>query len=487
MARIGRTLFFLAFVAVVLGAAWVEYDGQRSRADATSAAAQAERVTVDAVLATENAARDYTVTRADTASTAYDDARTRVDDARRELRRTIDDDPELKSRLRALDRAIDAWQSDVTAAVDGFRAGTEVGSASAVAAARDPRLTAVHAAGDHLARAIDEQSRRQRDQAGVRGLLLVAILCGAFAGMNWILFVKTERRAADERGRQLALSERLQTATSEESARSMVGRHLEAVVPGAMVLVTAPDDPSPAGRPVTSGGQRVATVIIRSERDLSAADERLVHDSLLRAGPVLALLHTLSAAQLRAATDPLTGVGNRRLVEDALGRLVAQARRTGDRFAIAAVDLDHFKAINDTYGHAAGDAMLKAVAGVLDVETREYDVVGRHGGDEFMVLLAGLDAPDAVMVMERCCSAIAALRLGTPPIGVTASIGVAPSGPVLLDDPSSLVRVADDAVYVAKARGGNRVVMGTSTERAPAPTPAQDPTQGPDQASALRA
>jgi PleD family two-component response regulator len=100
-----------------------------------------------------------------------------------------------------------------------------------------------------------------------------------------------------------------------------------------------------------------------------------------------------------------------------------------------------------------------------------------------MVLLAGIDAPEAVTVMERCCAAIAALRLGTPPIGVTASFGVAPSGPVLLDDPSSLVRAADDAVYVAKARGGNCVVIGKSTERVPVQTPQQEPAQ----ASALRA
>jgi diguanylate cyclase (GGDEF)-like protein len=483
MARIGRIAFFAAFLAVVLGAAWLEYEGQRSRADATTATAQAARVSVDAVLATENAARDYTATRADTASIAYDDARARLDDARRELRSTIGDDPQLQRRLLALERAIDAWQSDVTTTVDGFRAGTDLGSASVLAAARDPRLTDVHAAADGLARAIDDESRSQRDEAGVRGLLLVAILCGSFAGMNWILFVKTERRAVAERDRQLAFSERLQTATSEESARSMVGRHLEQVLPGAMVLVTDPDDPSPAGRPVTSGGQRVATVIIRSDGDLSAPEERLVHDSLLRAGPVLALLRTLSVAQLRAATDPLTGVGNRRLVEDALGRLVAQARRSGEHFAIAVADLDHFKPINDTYGHAAGDAILQAVARVLNVETREYDVVGRHGGDEFMILLAGIGAPEAVAVMERCCGAIAALRLGTPPVGVTASIGVAPSGPVLPDDPASLVRAADDAVYVAKARGGNCVVIGTSTEH----TPVGAPAQGPAQASALRA
>src|SRR4029079_8805955 len=119
-----------------------------------------------------------------------------------------------------------------------------------------------------------------------------------------------------------------------------------------------------------------------------------------------------------------------------------------------------FKPVNDTYGHAAGDELLIAVARVLDDATREYDVVGRHGGDEFIVLLAGLDAAEAVTAMERCRVAIAELRVGDPPIGVTASIGVAPSGPLLLGDVGALVRAADQAAYVAKRQGGNRVVAG---------------------------
>ncbi|HEY3673792.1 MAG TPA: diguanylate cyclase [Acidimicrobiia bacterium] len=475
MARVGRTVFFVAFVAVVFGAVWTEYQVQRSRADETGIAAQATRVTLDAVLATENAARDYTVTRADTASTAYDDARRRLDVTRAELRRSISDDASLRDRLHTLDGAIGAWSADVTAAVDGFRTGQMSGSAGALAAARDPLLSDVHRAGDDFGRAIDEHSRHERDQAGLRGMALVAGLCVAFAALNWLLFVRTERRASRDRERQLVFSERLQTARSEEAARAMLARHLEQIAPNAMVLVNGPSDPSPAARAVTSGGERVAAVIIRTEHDLRPPTERLVHDSLLRVGPVLATLRVLAAAQTQAATDPLTGLGNRRLVEDALGRLVAQARRTAERFAIAVLDLDRFKPVNDTYGHAAGDALLQAVARVLEDTTREYDVVGRHGGDEFIVLLAGIDANDAAAVMDRCRLAVAELRLGTPPIGVTASIGLAPSGPSLLGNVSSLVRAADDAVYVAKARGGNCVVLGSPTEGDPA------------QASALRA
>ena len=122
------------------------------------------------------------------------------------------------------------------------------------------------------------------------------------------------------------------------------------------------------------------------------------------------------------------------------------------------IDLDRFKQVNDRYGHAAGDALLVAVASALDSATREYDVVGRQGGDEFIVLLTDLDATMAATVMDRCRQAVAGLRIGDPPVGVTASIGVAVCGAGDAADAAALVRAADDAVYDAKARGGNCVV-----------------------------
>jgi diguanylate cyclase (GGDEF)-like protein len=175
---------------------------------------------------------------------------------------------------------------------------------------------------------------------------------------------------------------------------------------------------------------------------------------------VLATLRTLADAQARAATDPLTGLGNRRLVEDALGRTAAQAQRTGDGFAVAMIDVDRFKSVNDTFGHEAGDALLVAIADVLTGETREYDVVGRRGGDEFIVLLPGLDAAQAAIAMERCRAHIARLAIGVPAVSATASFGIAATPPGGPFDPTALVRAADHAVYDAKARGGNMIVGG---------------------------
>jgi diguanylate cyclase (GGDEF)-like protein len=196
-----------------------------------------------------------------------------------------------------------------------------------------------------------------------------------------------------------------------------------------------------------------------------------VHDSILRAAPVLATLQTLADAQARAATDPLTGLGNRRLVEDALARVAARSRRTGEAFAVAVVDVDRFKAVNDTYGHAAGDALLVAIADALTTATRADDIVGRWGGDEFVVVLAGVDHRDAVHVVERCHRAVGDIRLGRAGIRVSASFGVAASRLGDLADPAHVVRAADEAVYSAKAHGGDCVVLaptsGAATRVAP--------------------
>jgi diguanylate cyclase (GGDEF)-like protein len=455
-ARWGRAAFFVAFVAVVGGAAWLQYDTQRVRADQTAAAGRATTGVLDAVIGMENAARDYTVSRDPALLDAYNAGRGELTQAMRAARATVGDANQLRALLRDEILLVNEWATAV--ASDVAAAGPDAAATSA--AARDASLAQIRSANDALARALDQHGRDRRDHDGIRGIALLVGLCAAFAVLNWVLFVRTERRDAHARDRQIAYAERLQMARSEDEARNVLTRHLESLAPGAMVVMTADDDRSSVARPIVAQGERIGSVIIRSKRDLRAGTERWVHDSILRAAPVLATLRTLADAQARAATDPLTGLGNRRLVEDALARTAAHSQRTGAGFAVAMIDIDRFKSVNDTFGHEAGDALLVAIAGALTSETREYDVVGRRGGDEFIVLLPGLDAAQAAIAMERCRARIAGLRIGKPPISATASFGIAatpPNGPY---DPTALVRAADEAVYDAKARGGNVVVGG---------------------------
>ncbi|OLL33697.1 diguanylate cyclase [Burkholderia sp. SRS-W-2-2016] len=162
-----------------------------------------------------------------------------------------------------------------------------------------------------------------------------------------------------------------------------------------------------------------------------------------------------------AGTDGLTGLYNRRALCETLDREWLRARRTGSVLSLLFVDIDHFKAYNDTYGHQAGDAALIAVAACIRrVIQRPGDRVGRYGGEEFVVVLPETDAAGATVVAENMRAAIG--ELGIVHVGcefghVTVSIGVTTWRPDLQTDVSVVIRAADKALYSAKAGGRNMV------------------------------
>ncbi|MGI8791589.1 MAG: diguanylate cyclase domain-containing protein [Acidimicrobiales bacterium] len=173
-------------------------------------------------------------------------------------------------------------------------------------------------------------------------------------------------------------------------------------------------------------------------RDIT--DERERHDELTRLA-----LH-----------DPLTSLPNRRMFFECLDLAVARASRTSSSCAVLFIDLDGFKAVNDTLGHASGDALLFTVAGRLAASVRESDVLSRFGGDEFAALCEGLTAAHAEEVAVRLLErASAPVNTPTGRAEVTASVGLAfaPSGNTR---PEALVRAADEAMYEAKRRGKNQ-------------------------------
>jgi diguanylate cyclase (GGDEF)-like protein/PAS domain S-box-containing protein len=180
--------------------------------------------------------------------------------------------------------------------------------------------------------------------------------------------------------------------------------------------------------------------VVGSIRDISnrkAAEERLDH---------------------AAHTDVLTGLANRRFFEEIMAKRLGEIGEGGPHASLAIFDLDHFKLVNDSHGHAAGDAVLTAVAAAASSQLRASDLIGRIGGEEFAVLFWGVDAPDAQAAAGRLQSAINGLRVAIDgPIGrgmhltITASIGLAPlrQGETLAD----LMRRADAALYDAKRSG----------------------------------
>lgn len=176
-------------------------------------------------------------------------------------------------------------------------------------------------------------------------------------------------------------------------------------------------------------------------------------------------------AQRLAVTDALTGVANRRAITESLAQEFARARRSGDDMAVIMLDLDFFKKVNDEYGHAAGDDVLRLAASVLRQSVREVDRVGRLGGEEFMVLLPGADNEAAMAVAARCRehieSAVTDVGQGQL-LKVTASLGVFAAAAADVTAPERYVALADDALYQAKAAGRNRVVQYRDRDGAPA-------------------
>jgi two-component system, cell cycle response regulator len=209
----------------------------------------------------------------------------------------------------------------------------------------------------------------------------------------------------------------------------------------------------------------VAAVILRLM--LTSRDKDRVTEDLEQA---------LAEQERLAVTDGLTGLYNRRFVEEMLRLETARALRTGERLGLIVIDVDHFKSVNDSHGHQAGDEVLQAIGERLVGAVRRPDVVGRYGGEEFVVILPGADSEVLLELAERCRRAIAdhpfPLRDGAP-LPITVSLGVA-GVPEHAITARELVRTADRALYLAKAAGRNRAQIGADLAL-PAMDPALEP------------
>jgi diguanylate cyclase (GGDEF)-like protein len=211
--------------------------------------------------------------------------------------------------------------------------------------------------------------------------------------------------------------------------------------------------------PLTSDDGVVGAIVLshRTGDSWSATTRRLLVGAADEASAALARAYSHRAAEAQASTDALTGLPNRRYFDEFCG-LLARRRRSDDAVGVLMIDIDKFKVLNDTYGHATGDEVLRAVAGAIVAAVREDDVPARFGGEEFVVLLRNPGVDVAFEVGERVRVAVAQLdlqRLGVP--GVSVSVGVAVSDHA--DQPiDELIGLADQALYRAKRAGRDRVV-----------------------------
>ena len=387
--------------------------------------------------------------------------------------------------LDAQESAIDEWWSLVDQQVATAASGAPVDAGAFATARRDEMnefRSANHAYQDALGRvhmsALDDATR-----AAIVGILGTGL---AFLLLGHVLVLRADHRNARRAALDAEFTERMLFAQSGDEARGLLTDHIEALLPGSKVEVLDADrDERAAGCTAYAEGDfrtekdrgSCTTCTVLGRRTLCAPlrvgsstfgsvavglpkrglpEERTMVQAVGHAAPVLANLRTLAIAEAHAATDVVTGLPNRRSVDDTLRTMAAQADRAARPLSVVMVDLDRFKAINDRWGHGKGDEVLATIAGVLRRSVRTADFVGRAGGEEFVLLLADTDHTGALVVAEKVRKAVARTRLPMIDRPVTASFGVAVF-PRDCSDASELLDYADEAMYEAKQQGRNRV------------------------------
>jgi len=225
--------------------------------------------------------------------------------------------------------------------------------------------------------------------------------------------------------------------------------------------------------PLLVSGEVIGSVLVQRSEPLDAPQIARVTETVAQASPVLGNLRNLAIAEMHAATDALTGLPNRRALNDTMRRMVAHAGRTLQPLTALALDLDHFKRVNDRFGHEKGDDVLAAVGRLLAATLRESDFAARAGGEEFFMLLPDTDSEGGLILAHRIRTGIAQLEIAGVDCPVTGSIGLA-TFPLHGTDSETLLRKADRALYAAKEAGRDRVhvalVHGETGERLAATT-----------------
>jgi diguanylate cyclase (GGDEF)-like protein len=248
-------------------------------------------------------------------------------------------------------------------------------------------------------------------------------------------------------------------AMSEADVQAFVGGVKGRVDEAADIFAVSPDQVAHPEELMAQANEHLAELVVRERVAGSLAEQRGQAAERERAR----LQSQNEELQRRASVDALTGVYNRRSFDEALARDVNRSARAATTVGLVFVDVDHFKKLNDTYGHPFGDEVLRQVAATLQGKLRGTDVLARYGGEEFVVLAAEPTEAGAQKLAERLRAAIAegCYRFGQQEVTVTASVGVAVGVPQRSDDDfaARLVAAADEAMYEAKHGGRNRVAF----------------------------
>ena len=353
------------------------------------------------------------------------------------------------------------------------------GEHDALESRRDVLLDRFVAANDKLLGRLAAERREARRSAARRPVVLVVGLFLAFGLLHLLLVERPANRARRRRLDQAEFVDAMQVARSEAEAYDLLSQHVERVSDAVRVTVLNRNNsadrleavtPVEAGSPTAQGlegaapdsclavrlartyhrapgdqrllrcdvcgmsaaqttcvpslvgGEVIGAVLVEHARPLGTERRGVIEQSVTEAAPVVANLRNLAVAEVRAATDGLTGLANQRTVHETLKRAAAQAGRSASPLALVLFDLDHFKAINDTYGHGKGDDVLAAVGAVAAGTVRASDFVGRLGGEEFAVVLPDTDRAGGVEVAEKLRAALATISVPGVDRRITASL-----------------------------------------------------------------
>ncbi|NUT57161.1 MAG: GGDEF domain-containing protein, partial [Thermoleophilia bacterium] len=460
IARLAAVL--VVFVTAVAGVVWTTATEERRIGQRQFDRSGAAHELVDALLARESALRGFGESHCEGFLLPYDEATAALAAAADRARELADGNVAELELITEQERLADRWAGIANDTIIRIRNGRPVPAEST--AARNELVQRFRNAHEELHALIDEDGESDHDGAVRRAVLLIVLLAIAFALAGALLLARMRRREeqrqsveADDHASQREFAETLQVTQNEGEAHALVKRHLERSLAATEVVVlnrnnsqnrlepaTPVDAESPLGRklvdsspssclavrlgrthvqsvdaeplltcalcagherttctPSLVGGEVIGSVLLAHEQPLTDAERSRVDQSVSQAAPVLANLRNLALAEVRAATDGLTGLPNARSLRESLVRMVAQASRSELPLAAVLCDLDNFKQINDVYGHEKGDQALAAASAALRSSLRESDIAGRYGGEEFLILLPNTPLDGALVLAEK--------------------------------------------------------------------------------------
>jgi len=517
--------FAIVLVGFICGVAGVVLSAVSSEREAASHAfvklEEADRM-IAAMLAGESALRGYTETRSATFLEPYEQASAALADAADRARAEVGGRAAQLASITAQERVAEQWAESADAAIANIRNGRVAGRKAS--ATRSKLMLRFREYNEEFRGLVEDQADEGYAAGLQRTILMILLLSAGFALTAGLLLHRLRRQERQRQREEQAyyetqreFTETLQVTENETEAHALVKRHLERALPGSSVVVlnrnnsqnrleaaTPVDAAAPfaqrlldsaptsclairLGRaheqsserepllvctlcglqrrsacvPSLVGGEVIGSVLVTHDDELEERERIRIEESVGQAAPVLANLRNLAVAEVRAATDALTGLPNARALRDSLKQMVAQAVRSELPLAAVLCDLDNFKQINDLYGHDKGDQALAAASAAMRKVLRTSDLAGRYGGEEFLILLPDTPLDGAVVLAEKLREELSLINVSGVDRAITASFGVA-AFPIDAPDGEMLVRMADRALYAAKGQGRNCVV--TSAE-----------------------